>query len=444
MTRPGRDTQPVPAGSLHRILGIGFGIAVTVGGTIGVGILRTPGMVAGQLGNPWLVVAIWICGGGYALLGTIAVTELGTMLPQAGGWYVYAHRAFGRYGGFLTGWSDWIGQSGALAYLATAIGEFTAQLPDPPRAGIAKPVAVAILLVFASLHWMGLRTGSWAQELTSLLKAIALIAFVVLCFAFASPPATAAFQTPAFPALLVAIVIALQSVVVTYDGWYSAIYFTEEDLDPARNLPRSLIGGIACTIAIYLLVNLALLYALPIRTLAESKLPPAEVATNIFGTSGGKIITALCILSLLSILNAVLLLAPRILFAMSRDNLFWRRARSVNRGGTPDVAMFLSTAAGIILVVSGTFEKLVAITSFFYVFIYSSGCCALYILRKREPQLARPFRVWGYPWSPLVFLLASLAFLIGSILSDRENSLWALALIAASYPVYRIAVFRRH
>jgi APA family basic amino acid/polyamine antiporter len=301
------------------------------------------------------------------------------------------------------------------------------------------------LLVFALLHWMGLRTGSWAQELTSLLKAIALIAFVGICFVFSSPstPAPAALQTPAFPALLFAVVIALQSVVVTYDGWYSAIYFTEEDRDPARNLPRSLIGGIACTIAIYLLVNLALLYALPMRTLAESKLPPAEVATNIFGTSGGKIITALCILSLLSILNAVLLLAPRILFAMSRDHLFWRRAANVNRGGTPDVAMFLSTLAGIVLVVSGTFEKLVAVTSFFYVFIYSSGCCALYTLRKREPQLARPFRVWGYPWSPLVFLLASVAFLIGSILSDKENSLWALALIAASYPVYRAAVFRR-
>jgi APA family basic amino acid/polyamine antiporter len=428
-------------GRLLRILGVGFGLAVTVGGTIGVGILRTPGMVASQLGSDWLILSIWICGGVYALMGTIAVTELGTMLPQAGGWYVYARRAFGKYGGFLVGWSDWLAQSGALAYLSTAIGDFTGQLFDPPRAGIATPVAIATLAAFALLHWSGLRSGSWAQEITSLLKAIALIAFVALCFAYGVPADNAAGPAvPAFPALMVAVVIALQSVVVTYDGWYSAIYFTEEDRDPSRNLPRSLIGGIACTIGIYLLVNLALLYALPMSELASSVLPAADVAAGIFGSIGGKIITALCIISLLSILNAVLLLTPRILFAMSRDGLFWRRALSVNPGGTPDVAMILSTAAGIVLVLSGTFERLVAVTSFFYVFIYGSGCLALFALRRREPGLHRPFRTWGYPWVPLIFLAASAAFLVGSILSDRENSRYALALIALSYPLYFMVV----
>lgn len=424
-------------GDLLRILGIGFGIAVTVGGTIGVGILRTPGMVAAQLGNPLLIIGVWICGGAYALLGTLMVTELGTMLPQAGGWYVYARRAFGMYGGFLIGWSDWLAQSGALAYLATAIGDFTAQLLGPGGAGAAKPVAIAILLAFAFLHWFGLRTGSLAQEITSLLKALALAAFVAVCFS--SPPARGGAPAPlaSLPALLVAVVIALQSVVVTYDGWYSAIYFTEEDRDPAKNLPRSLLGGIACTIAIYLLVNLGLLYALPMRTLSASMLPAADVATNIFGEYGGIIITALAILSLLSILNAVLLLTPRILFSMSRDGLFWQKAVSVNAGGTPDVAMVLSTVAGILLVASGTFERLVAVTSFFYVFIYAAGCLALFLLRRREPGLARPFRTWGYPWAPAVFLAASAAFLVGSVLGDKEDSLYALGLMALSYPIYR-------
>ncbi len=435
------DRRPA-SGKLLRILGVGFGLAVTVGGTIGVGILRTPGMVAAQLGSSWWILGVWICGGAYALLGTMVVTELAVSLPLAGGWYVYARRAFGKYGGFLVGWSDWIGQSGALAYLATASGEFTGQLFDPPRPEAARPVAVALLSAFALLHWTGLRAGSRAQGLTSLLKAAALAAFVILCFALVPAPAAEPWPSPQFPALLVALVIALQSVVVTYDGWYSAIYFTEEDRNPARNMPRALIGGIACTIAIYVLVNLALLHALPMRALAQSKLPAADVAGRLFGAAGARIITGLCILSLLGILNAVLMLTPRILFAMGRDRLFWRRATSVNRGGTPDVAMFLSTLAGIALVMSGTFEKLVAITSFFYVFIYGSGCCALYALRRREPELPRAFRVPGYPWSPLVFLLASAAFLVGSVLSDKENSLWALALIAASYPVY-LAGFRR-
>lgn len=430
------------SGKLLRILGVGFGLAVTVGGTIGVGILRTPGMVAAQLGSGWWIFGVWVCGGAYALLGTMVVTELAVSLPLAGGWYVYARRAFGKYGGFLVGWSDWIGQSGALAYLATASGEFAGQLFDPPRPEAARPLAVALLAAFAFLHWTGLRTGSRAQGLTSLLKAAALVAFVILCFAFVPAPAVQPWPSPQFPALLVALVIALQSVVVTYDGWYSAIYFTEEDRNPSRNMPRALIGGVVCTIAIYVLVNLALLHALPMRVLAESKLPAADVAERLFGAAGARIITGLCILSLLGILNAVLMLAPRILFAMGRDRLFWHRATSVNRGGTPDVAMLFSTLAGIALVLSGTFEKLVAITSFFYVFIYASGCCALYALRRREPDLPRAFRVPGYPWSALIFLLASAAFLVGSILSDKENSLWALALIAASYPVY-LAGFRR-
>jgi len=425
---------------LLRILGVSFGIAVTVGGTIGVGILRTPGMVASQLGNAWLISLVWICGGIYAFLGTLFVAELGTALPRAGGWYVYARRAFGDYGGFVIGWSDWLAQSGALAYLAIAIGDFSAQLADPPRIALAKPVAVAMLISFAGLHWLGLRAGSRAQELTSLLKAIALVVFVALCFWFGPPSGTAAPgpAVPSFPALLVALVIALQSVVVTYDGWYSAIYFTEEDCDPGKNLPRSLLGGIACTIAIYVLVNLALLYSLPMSSLASSTLPAADVASNIFGAAGGRIITALCILSLLSILNAVLLLTPRILFAMGRDGLFWSRATAVNRGGTPGIAMLLSTAAGILLVMSGTFEKLVAITSFFYVFIYGSGCIALFLLRRREPDLRRPFRNWGYPWAPLLFLVTSVAFLIGSVLGDPADSLYAVALISLSYPLYRV------
>ncbi|MBM3789479.1 MAG: APC family permease [Acidobacteria bacterium] len=431
-------------GRLLRILGVGFGIAVTVGGTIGVGILRTPGMVAEQLGSPWLIAMIWVCGGLYALLGTVFVAELGTMLPQVGGWYVYARRAFGRYGGFLIGWSDWLAQSGALAYLAVAIGEFTGQLLERPDATFEKSVAVATLLAFAALHWIGIRAGSWTQELTSLLKALAFIAFVVFCFAVGAPPDSPAgtVRTPGFPAIIVAVVIALQSIVVTYDGWYSAIYFTEEDRDPGRNLPRSLIAGILCTIGIYVLVNLALLYALPIQSLAASRLPAADVAANIFGPYGGRIITALCILSLLSILNAVLLLTPRILLAMGRDGLFWRRATSVNRGGTPDVAMVLSTIAGILLVMSGTFEKLVAITSFFYVFIYTSGVVALFVLRRREPGLRRPFHNWGHPWAPAIFLLGSFAFLIGSVWGDIENSTYALALIAISYPLFGL-LYRR-
>ena len=168
---------------LLQILGVGFGIAVTVGGTVGVGILRTPGLVAEQIPNVWAIVTIWIVGGVYALLGTISVVELGTMLPSAGGWYVYARHAFGSYGGFAVGWIDWIAQSVALAYLSTAVGEFSVAL-FPAIPGGVRAVAIGTLVLFAVLHWLGLRSSSWTQDLTSVLKGVALMGFVVVCFLY--------------------------------------------------------------------------------------------------------------------------------------------------------------------------------------------------------------------------------------------------------------------
>ena len=427
---------------LLRILGVGFGIAVTVGGTVGVGILRTPGLVAEQIPSVWAIVTIWIVGGVYALFGTISVVELGTMLPSAGGWYVYARRAFGNYGGFTVGWIDWIAQSSALAFLATAIGEFSLAL-FPAIPGGVRFVAIGTLVLFAVLHWLGLRSSSWTQDLTSLLKGVVLIGFVVVCFVYGRSDAAPSLAiapriSRGLIALVVAIVVALQSVIVTYDGWYSAIYFTEEDKDPARNLPKSAIGGVLCIIGIYALVNLALLYTLPLSQLSGSILPAADAAQKIFGGDGGRIITALSLVSLLSVVNAVLLLATRILFAMSRDGLFFSKASKVNPRGTPVPAMVVTTGSGIALVASGTFETLIAIASFFFVAVYISGFLALFILRKREPNLPRPFRVWGYPWPPLIALVGSVAFLVGSVFSDPRHSAYALILIAASYPIYLV------
>jgi len=427
-------------GHLLRILGVGFGVAVTVGGTIGVGILRTPGLVAAELPYVWAILAVWLLGGVYALLGTMSVVELGTMLPKAGGWYVYARRAFGDYGGFTVGWIDWIAQSSALAYLATAIGEFAVALVPEAPGGI-KGVAVAVMLGFAVLHWAGLRSSSWTQEATSLVKGLALIIFVILCFTSSGRGPARAAELPSpgsFIAAAVAVVIALQSIIITHDGWYSAIYFTEEDRDPARNLPRSAIGGILATIGIYFLVNAALLYTLSISELAGSILPAADAAQKIFGGYGGQIITALSLVSLLSVINAVLLIASRILFAMSRDGLFFSRAANVHPRGTPLLAMALTTLSSVSLVLSGTFETLIAIAAVFYVVVYLSGFVSLFVLRRREPDLARPFRVWGYPWTPAIALLGSVLFLVGNFFSDTTNSLYALALIAASYPVFHV------
>ena len=433
-----------PRGHLLRIVGVGFGIAVSIGGTIGTGILRTPGEVAAQLRTPLLILAVWVLGGIYAFYSTLAVSELATMMPREGGWYVYSCEAFGEYAGFLTGGCDWIMQTVSVAYLAVAFGEFSAGLL-PALGAHQKLVAVASVLILTLLNCIGLRAGSRAQEITSLIKAVALIAFVTACFLL-SPKATtfpASALSSAHSGILVALVIAFQAVIVTYDGWYSAIYFMEEDKDPVRNLPRSAIGGILACIAIFVLVNAALLHVLPMGTLAASQVPAADAATRIVGSGGGRFILIISLVSVVSTINALLMITPRILFAMSRDGLLPQWMTLVNSGGTPARALVVCALVAIGLVLSGSFDTLIAIASFLFVTIYISGFLALIRLRVKRPGLARPFQVWGYPWTVLGVLLVSVAFLIASVIGDLMHSLFTLVLIVASYPIYLLAVKRK-
>ena len=428
-------------GKLLKILGVTFGIAVTIGGMIGLGILRTPGGVAGQLGNFWLIMAVWMLGGLYAILGTISVAELSTSLPTAGGWYVYARRAFGDYGGFVVGWSDWLSACATISFVAITFGEYLPKL-FPALSGSINVIAFVVLFIFGILNWLGLRVGSRVQELTSFAKAFAFLILIAACFTYGGQPTANAEQAAlttaplGSTAIFVAVMLALQSVIFTYDGWYTAIYFAEEDRDPARNLPRAMLFGVVSVMAIYLLVNLAFLYVLPLSKFAASDLPAGDAAGIIFGEHGGQVISIIALVSLSSIININLMYCPRILFSMSRDNLFWSKAATVNKGGTPVWALLLTVIIGIILAASGTFEILLSITSFLFVLNYTSGFLAVFILRHTEPNLPRPFKAWGYPWTTLLVLLGSLIFLIGQIISDTRNSLYALGLIVASYPVF--------
>jgi basic amino acid/polyamine antiporter, APA family len=228
-------------------------------------------------------------------------------------------------------------------------------------------------------------------------------------------------------------VIALQSVVITYGGWQSALYFTEEDRDPRQNLPRSMIGGVVSVLVIYLLVNVALLSVLPIAELARSTLPAADAASVIFGSRGGRLITLLSIVSLPPLINAILMIGTRILFAVSRDGLFFRGAAVVNSRGTPVAAAVITTVVAAVLVASGTFQKLVAVASFFLAANYCVCCLALIVLRRREPLLARPFRAWGYPWSAVVVLLGAVAFLVGVLWGDAPTAVVAIGLLGAGF-----------
>ena len=430
------------AGRLRRILGIGFGLAVIVGSTLGIGILRTPGRVAAQLHAPGAILLVWVAGGLYTLLGAVCLTELGTMAPQAGGYYVYARRAFGDWVGFAVGWTDWITYCAVLAYVSIAMAEFLGVLV-PALAGSGTPVAIGLLVGFVALQWAGVRVSSRFQEWTTALKCLAYLALIVAGLVLAGRGSGATPSPAGLSAMtLSGVVAALQAVVITYAGWQSALYFTEEDRDPAANLPREMIGGVVTVIVIYVLVNLALLAIVPIPDLARSTQPAADAAQLLAGRRSGQIITALSLISLPPLLNAIMMIGTRILFALGRDRLLWSRTADVNAGGTPGTATLVTTCVAIVLIVSGgSFDRLIAITAFFLALNYAICCLALVVLRRREPATPRPFRAWGYPWSAAIVVAGALAFLISGLIGDTTSALDAIALLALG-PVGR-AVVRR-
>lgn len=434
-----------PRGRLLNILGVAFGLAGAVGGTIGGGILRTPGLVAAELGSGSAVLLAWFLGGLYGLLGAICVAELGASLPRSGGWTVYARRAFGDGAGFVVGWTDWLGHCAGVAWVALTAGDYALALfPGLPLG--SKAIALLVLALFTAIQLQGVRAGSGSQLLLSLAKTVAFLLLVGACFLLADPvaatvlPALPALAAPAGPpawlALAAAWVLALQAIIGTYDGWHSPIYFSEEFSEPARDLPRSLIGGVLAVIVIYLLINAALLRVLPLPDLAASTLPLADAAERVFGASGGQLITGLALLSVLGLVNTSILSAPRVLYALAREGLFLPAATQVSAGGTPGVALLLTSAAMALLVLFGDFLTLLAIASFLYVALYASGIASLFVLRLREPELERPFRAWGHPFSGLIVLAGSLAFLVGALLEDRSHSLEALALVAGAAPLH--------
>src|SRR5437773_1838397 len=424
---------------LLRILGVTFGVAVGIGGTIGIGILRIPGSIAAQLGHSGLIMAAWIVSGLYAFAGANTYAELGTMLPLDGGPYVYARRAYGEFGGFFVGWSDWLLRTSSMAYLAVALIEYAAGVFSYSP-GVITPAAIAVLIVFTAFHWLGLRVGSRAQEIMSLFKVLAFFVIIAACFLF-SPKVSAApsaksslFSDPKL--LFVAIALSMQSILGAYAGWHAPVYFSEENTEPAKSIPRSLFTGVAVVMAIYVLINLAMLYALPMSKLARSKLAAADAAQLIFGGYSSQIVTSIMLISLLGIINASFLFTPRVMFALSRDGLFFHSGVRINTGGTPTTALLVTALVAIMLAGVGSFDRLFAFTAFLTVLVDVAAFGTIFVLRWREPDLPRPFRAHGYPMLPAIVFLGAALLLIAFVVSSAENSLYAIIGIAVSYPVY--------
>jgi APA family basic amino acid/polyamine antiporter len=428
-------------GRLLAVLGVGFGLAVVIGNAVGAGILRTPGSIATQLPTFWPYMAVWVVGALYALLGANALAELATLVPRSGGQYVFVRHGLGDYAGFVVGWSDWISTCGTAAAVSIVVGEYALSLF--PELRTQQVVALLVLALFTIIQWFGVRSGGALQNVTSVLKAGALLAFIAACFWFGTrvPHAPTAMNVQAEGSLLLAFVIALQSVIYTYDGWTAVIYFSEEVKDHGRNVPRAMLTGVLSIAVIYLLINVAMLAVVSLPTIAGSNFAGGVVVDRMFGTAGQTILRALVVLILLSAVSANVLMAPRVIYAMATDGLFWRGAREVNRGGTPDVALMISSLLAAAFIVTNRFETVIAKLAFFFVLNYALSFLTLFVLRAREPNSHRPYRAWGHPYTTGLALLASVVFLVAATASDLANSAWSIFLLAASVPVY--ALIRR-
>lgn len=428
---------PAPRGRLLQILGVAFGLAVIIGNTIGVGILRTPGDVAAHLPDTRWFLGAWVLGGVYALLGALSLAELGAMVPESGGQYVFVRRAIGEYAGFAVGWSDWLSSCAAMALVTVSMGDYTAAV-WPALQGKAVHFALTIVAILTVIQAVGIRAGDLTQQISSLLKTLVLVALAVVCLLWTPPATSEATVSAAAPHVIGfgAIVLALQGVIYTYDGWNGMLYFGGEVKNPGRDIPRAMAGGVLAVIAIYLLLNVAFLHVLPPERMAGQDLVAATAAREIFGDRGDTVVRGVLLVSLFSAANAILLISSRLPYAMSRDGMVWHGLARVSESGTPRPSLYLSALATAILLITGTFDQILALAAFFYVVCYTASFVSVFILRAREPNTPRPYRAIGFPWVTGFLVLGSLAFLVGNVVSDTKNSLVELGILVASYPVF--------
>lgn len=422
---------------LPRVLNSLLGAAIVVGGAIGVGILRTPGIIAAQLGQPLLIIAAWVVSGLLALVGANCLAELAAALPRAGGPYVYAGRAFGRFGGIAVGWADWLVSTTAVATISVTIAEYVIGGLHSPA--LTHVMAVGLIAAFALLNWFGLEVGARTQQVLSLLKVGGLIGLAILALSLGKGGLSGhGAPIAGYPGLLLA-VSAFVIIHETYAGWNSSVYFSEEDKDAARNVPRALFWGILAIIVSYVLFNLGLLAILPMDVLATSKLPAADAAQRIFGSSGQTVVRVFAILSLGGILNVVIMFTPRILFGMSRDGLLPSRLSKLNRAGVPGVAMLACIVPAMVLAAGLAFETLFSVTAFLGLTVNLVVFAAYFQLRRTEPKLERPFRAFGHPWLPLLITAISAVLWGAFVIADPLSSSIAVTAMLLGWPLFGLA-----
>lgn len=424
-------------GSLSRVLTVRDLSLLVVGTVIGSGIFLVPAVVLRETGGSvFLALAVWVVAGVLSVLGALTYAELGAMSPQAGGLYVYLRDAYGPLVAFLFGWTlFFVMGSGSVATLCVAFAAYLGQLvPVSPLS--ARLVPIVIIVALAVLNVRGTRQSATLLNLWTGIKLAALVVMSLLLLlrgdgVSADPPA------PLGPPTLSGIGVALVAVLWAYEGWTYVTFSAGEAADPQRGLPRGILYGTATIVGVYLLANLAYLAALgPARAAASPRIA-AEAVSAVLGPGAGRLIAAAILVSMFSAAHAITLTAPRVFFAMARDGVFFRRLGEVDpRFGTPAFAILTSSAWAIALAASGTFEQLLTYVVFTAWIFYALGALAVLRFRRTRPGAERPFRVPGYPWTPLLFALAAVAIVVSTVVGQPARAALGLGVVLAGTPAF--------
>ena len=423
-------------GQLLRVLGLGFGLAVVVGGVVGQGILRGPGIVAAAVPHETLILVFWLAGGALAILSAYPLVELAASVPRAGGAYAFVGRAFGPFAGTLTGWVDWLQGMVIIAYLAVVFAEYMHRLgllATIPQGALA----VALIAAVTAINWTGTRTCGLAQSIGSALKGLGL--FLVVGLMFAAPAAPESAPAGPSPVLtLAAVAIALRMIQNTYAGWNMAAYFCEELHAPERNVVRATFGGIALVTLLYVLINAAMLHVLTPEQMGVSTLPVADALGAVLGPRSNTAVNILAVVSMATIANLYPMYLSRLGFAMARNGVLPASLARVSPAGTPRVALAVTTIVAAILAASGSYEQLIAITVPLTLIIDISVGAASIGVRLREPHLARPYRMPLFPLPAVVGILLNGLLLAAVIYEDAANSLLGIVVVAAIGLIYKV------
>jgi APA family basic amino acid/polyamine antiporter len=431
---------------LRRDLGLAAALAIVIGTVIGSGIFRVPQAMINNVGTIPLVFAVWVVGGALSLAGALTYAELAAAMPGAGGEYVYLTEAYGPMWGFIYSWTQlWVAKSGSIATLATAFFEYTAYfIPEfekvwfalgPFQVKYGQVFAMILILALGIVNYFGVRIGGAVQIVVTIVK-VGLIAFVIVAGLLYAHPAAASAPVAA-PPLATGFILALVGALWAYDGWNNVGMVASEIRNPKRNLPLSLIGGTVAVIAIYMCANWAYFRVLTPAEVGEHKLVAAEMMQRVQGPAGAAAVSIAAMISIFAALNGSILTGSRVPYAAARDGLFFKAAARVHPAfRTPGVSILMLTGWSSLLVLSGKYEQLYTYVIFASWILYAMATASVFVLRRKKPDLPRPYRTLGYPVVPILFLAGAALLEVSTLINQPRESIAGIVLILLGLPFY--------